>query len=237
MVLNSVSGASPRSIQPRCGSTGPPIQRRRSLPVSMGGSSRTMLVAGMSVGRLITRPNAPSGVKSHSSTTALAKFGSCSWGIDSSKAGRNGSDIIFSSSAAIRLSSPTKRRNSVLRLSSSGARRIDEGCTVAITRGASGEETNAPRRCETLKARPSSACAAVAPRHRITRGLVNAISVSSHGRQAAISAPFGLAWMRRLPRGSHLKCFTTLVRYTRARSIPASASARSSSFPAGPTNG
>ena len=91
---------------------------------------------------------------------------------------------------------------------------------MAITRGASGEETNAPRRCETLKARPSSACAAVAPRQTITRGLANAISVSSHGRQAAISAPFGLAWMRRLPRGSHLKCFTTLVRYTRARSMP-----------------
>src|SRR5688572_26065018 len=43
--------------------------------------------------------------------------------------------------------------------------------------------------------------------------------------------------MRRLPRGSHLKCFTTLVRYTRLRSIPACSSARSSSFPAGPTNG
>ena len=91
-----------------------------------------------------------------------------------------------------------------------------------MTRGASGEGTNAPRCCETLNARPSSACAAVAPRQTITRGLVNAISVSSQGRHAAISAPFGLAWMRRLPRGSHLKCFTTLVRYTRARSIPAS---------------
>ena len=33
-----------------------------------------------------------------------------------------------------------------------------------MTRGASGEETNAPRCCETLNARPSSACAAVAPR-------------------------------------------------------------------------
>src|SRR6266540_4540311 len=43
--------------------------------------------------------------------------------------------------------------------------------------------------------------------------------------------------MRRFPRGSHLKCFTTLVTYTAARSIPASCSARSSSLPAGPTNG
>ena len=108
-------GSSPSSIQPRCGSTGPPIQRRRSLPPSMGGSSRTMLVAGMSVGRLITRPNAPSGVKSHSSTTVLAKFGSCSWGIDSSSAGRNGSDIAHSSSAATRFRSPTKRRISARR--------------------------------------------------------------------------------------------------------------------------
>src|SRR5438477_357493 len=43
--------------------------------------------------------------------------------------------------------------------------------------------------------------------------------------------------MRRLPRGSHLKCFTTFVTYTSSRAIEAAASARSSRRPAGPTNG
>ena len=62
-----------------------------------------------------------------------------------------------------------------------------------------------------LEGFPSSACAAVAPRQTSTRGLTSAISVSSHGRQAAISPAFGFVWIRRLPRGSHLKCFTTLV--------------------------
>ena len=36
-------------------------------------------------------------------------------------------------------------------------------------------------------------------------------SASSQGRQAAISREFGFLWMRRLPRGSHLKCFTVFV--------------------------
>src|SRR5687767_2366071 len=43
--------------------------------------------------------------------------------------------------------------------------------------------------------------------------------------------------MRRLPRGSHLKCLTTFVTYTSLRSMPASSSARSRSLPAGPTKG
>ena len=79
------------------------------------------------------------------------------------------------------------------------------------TIGASGDGTNSPRCCETLNVLPSSACAAVAPRQTSTRGLTSAISVSSHGRHAATSAALGFAWIRRLPRGSHLKCFTTLV--------------------------
>src|SRR5262245_50529853 len=70
---------------------------------------------------------------------------------------------------------------------------------------------NSPRRCVTLKLFPRSAWAAVAPRQTTTFGLTTAISLSSHGRQAAISAALGLARIRRLPRGSHLKCFTTLV--------------------------
>ena len=49
---------------------------------------------------------------------------------------------------------------------------------------------------------------------------------------AAISTAFGFLWMRRFPRGSHLKCFTALVTYTFVRSIPASSSAVSSSLPA-----
>ena len=43
--------------------------------------------------------------------------------------------------------------------------------------------------------------------------------------------------MRFLPRRSNLKCLTAFVRYTSPRSMPASSSARSSSPPAGPTNG
>src|SRR5262245_11598947 len=43
--------------------------------------------------------------------------------------------------------------------------------------------------------------------------------------------------MRRLPRGSHLKCLTALVTYTSRRGMPASSSALSSIAPAGPTNG
>src|SRR5207253_5718252 len=43
--------------------------------------------------------------------------------------------------------------------------------------------------------------------------------------------------MRRFPRGSHLKCLTTFVTYTRLRSMPASSRALSRRFPAGPTNG
>ena len=37
-------------------------------------------------------------------------------------------------------------------------------------------------------------------------------TVFGEGRpKAVISAAFGFLWMRRLPRGSHLKCFTTFV--------------------------
>ena len=43
----------------------------------------------------------------------------------------------------------------------------------------------------TLKSRPSSACAAVAPRQISTSGLTSAISRSSHGTHAAISRDDG----------------------------------------------
>jgi len=61
-----------------------------------------------------------------------------------------------------------------------------------------------------LKLDPSNACAAVAP-DRQQLGATTSISASSHGRQALISLMVGFSWIRRLPRGSHLKCFTALV--------------------------
>src|SRR5262249_2787835 len=113
--------------------------------------------------------------------------------------------------SAICRRSSTKRSVSVWRVASSGARKIEDGCTVAIAIVPAGLDTNSPRRCVTLKLLPRRAWAAVAPRQTMSMGWTSAISVSSHGRQAAISAAFGLAWIRRLPRGSHLKCLTTLV--------------------------
>ena len=77
----------------------------------------------------------------------------------------------------------------------------------------------------------------MAPRQTSTLGLTTSSSATAHGRQAAISLAFGFWWIRRLPRGVHLKCLTAFVRYVSARSIPASASASSSSCPAGPTKG
>ena len=59
--------------------------------------------------------------------------------------------------------SATKRSISCSR-SSSGLRRMADGWMVASTCGASGEATSSPRRRVTRKARPSNACAAVAPR-------------------------------------------------------------------------
>src|SRR5205085_603298 len=54
-------------------------------------------------------------------------------------------------------------------------------------------------------------CAAVAPSATTIFGLTAAISASSHGKQAAISSELGFEWMRRVPRGTHLKCLTALV--------------------------
>jgi hypothetical protein len=59
--------------------------------------------------------------------------------------------------------------------------------------------------------RPSRARTAVAPRATIIRGPTSSTSRSSHGAQALISATSGRSWMRRLPRGFHLKCLTALV--------------------------
>jgi len=47
------------------------------------------------------------------------------------------------------------------RASSVGARRIEDGCTVAITNGATGDSMNMPRWAVTLNDAPSRAFAAV----------------------------------------------------------------------------
>ncbi|SPE55271.1 hypothetical protein SBV1_2120009 [Verrucomicrobia bacterium] len=138
---------------------------------------------------------------------------------------------------AIFFKSSTNRAICSWRVASSGARRIDDGCTVAITCDASGDGTHSPRWRLTRNSRPSSACAAVAPRQTSTSGFTVPSSASSHGRHAATSLAFGFLWICCCPLGSHLKCFTALVTYTSSRSIPACTSALSSSFPAGPTNG
>ena len=73
-------------------------------------------------------------------------------------------------SFAIFFRSWMKRFISSCRVSSSGALKMDEGCTVAITDTASGDFTNSPRCCVTRKSPPSKACAAVAPRQTSLRG-------------------------------------------------------------------
>ena len=60
-------------------------------------------------------------------------------------------------------------------------------------------------------ARPSTARAAVAPIMTVSAGLMVARSRSSQKRQALISLMPGFSWMRRLPRGTNLKCLTELV--------------------------
>src|SRR5687768_18125226 len=90
---------------------------------------------------------------------------------------------------------------------------------VATMRAAAGLETTWPRCCISLKLAPSIDCAAVAPRHTTTAGLMERSSASSHGRHAFTSDARGFLWMRRLPRGSHLKCFTALVTYTWSRGM------------------
>ena len=63
----------------------------------------------------------------------------------------------------------------------------------------------------TEKRLPNSACPAVAPRQTMIFGRTSSISMCNHGMHAAISEGIGRLCRRRLPRGSHLKCLTTLV--------------------------
>ena len=82
---------------------------------------------------------------------------------------------------------------------------------MATTASASGDAIAWPRCAVSLNRVPRSDCAAVAPRQTMTAGRTASISASSHGRQARISDARGFLWMRRLPRGSQLKCLTALV--------------------------
>src|SRR5579884_2570349 len=84
---------------------------------------------------------------------------------------------------------------------------------------------------------PRIACAAGAPRQTTMGGWISASSASSQGRQALISLALGARFFRRAPCCTQGRCLTTLVTYSAARSSPTVASARSSSRPAGPTNG
>ena len=71
--------------------------------------------------------------------------------------------------------------------------------------------TTSPRCRVTRTFGPTMPFAAVAPRTTTSSGRTRAISASSHGRQARTSYVVGVWWIRRLPRGFHLKCFTMFV--------------------------
>src|SRR2546423_15721930 len=96
---------------------------------------------------------------------------------------------------------------------------MDDGCTVAGVWGARRLGTSFPRWRVTRKSGPSSACAAVAPRHTRICGLISSISLSSHGKQAATSRAFGFLWIRRFRLAVHLKCLTTFVTYVSAGAV------------------
>lgn len=87
--------------------------------------------------------------------------------------------------------SATNSARAARRASGVGARRSDEGWTVAITTGAISEGSGFPRDCVTRNFFPSSAWAAVAPSRTTTRGRSIAISASSHGLHAFTSASLG----------------------------------------------
>src|ERR671931_684328 len=107
--------------------------------------------------------------------------------------------------------SRTNCLNASSRSSSSCTRKSADGWSVANTYGASALSTNAPRCLDTLKSLPITALAAVEPRHTMTCGFTAATSPCSHWWQASISRCAGVLWRRRLPRSSHLKCFTAFV--------------------------
>src|SRR5690606_28172790 len=116
------------------------------------------------------------------------------------------------SNGATWATSATSAARASRRVAAARERSTDDGCTVAITTGArSVSRMSRPRSRLTRNERPNSACDAVAPSVTRTRGFTTASSALSHGLHASISRAFGGWWIRRLPRGSHLKCFTAFV--------------------------
>ena len=90
----------------------------------------------------------------------------------------------------------------------------------------------------TRKSRPRSAFMAVAPGPDHHRGVDRTRSrPAATGGRRGISRSFGVSWMRRPPRGVHLKCLTALVTYTRSRDLGLGQGAVEQLLPAGPTNG
>ena len=68
--------------------------------------------------------------------------------------------------------------------SSSGVRRIADGCVVNVTSSARSDSNRVPRSRPIRICEPSSACPATAPRHTSARGRTTSISASSQGRHA-----------------------------------------------------
>ena len=75
----------------------------------------------------------------------------------------------------------------------------------------SAKAINLPRVRDRVTALPTSAEAAVTPIASTSRGRTSASSWSNQTLQTSTSARLGFLCSRRLPRGSFLKCFTTLV--------------------------
>ena len=82
-----------------------------------------------------------------------------------------------------------------------------------------GDQDGKARRCPqilplsrvTFTSLPRSEYKAVAPSATTSLGWIRRSSVASHQAQALVSPTFGLAWMRRLPRGVNLKCLSAFV--------------------------
>jgi hypothetical protein len=147
-----------------------------------------------------------------------------------------------SHAARFRKRAPSRRSSTrwpYSRAFSSGSmmRNRAEGWIVTVTHSPSSVVRISPRSFEIVTARPSRLRAAVAPSATTSFGLMRRRSVSCHHLQRSISYWFGRLWMRRLPRCSNLKCLTAFVTKVSSRSMPAASSARSRSWPAGPTKG
>lgn len=108
---------------------------------------------------------------------------------------------------------PEKKSRRACARTSSGARKTDDGCTVAITGQAHSDSATSPRCWVTRKLLPKSACAAVLPSTTTTLGSTSRSSSRSHGLQARTWAALGFLYSLRLISSwrTNLKCLTTLV--------------------------